>query len=54
MTYIFMASRLAIDCDIFKSNIEMLLSEQEHSPQHPIIKKLGKMHEQAQELLQEN
>jgi hypothetical protein len=30
------------------------LSEQEYGPQHPIIKKLGKMHEQAQELMHEN
>ena len=29
------------------------LSEQEYGPQHPITKKLSKMHEQAQELLQE-
>jgi hypothetical protein len=29
------------------------LSEQEYGSDHPITKKLGKMHEQAQELLQE-
>ena len=29
------------------------LSEQEYGPQHPITKKLSKMNEQAQELLQE-
>ena len=30
------------------------LSEQEYGPQHLITKKLGKMHEQAQELMLEN
>ena len=30
------------------------LSEQEYGPQHLITKELGKMHEQAQELMQEN
>jgi hypothetical protein len=29
------------------------LSEQEYGPQHPITKKLGSMHEEAQALLQE-
>ena len=30
------------------------LAEQEYGPQHPITKKLAGMHEDAQELLQEN
>jgi hypothetical protein len=29
------------------------LTEQEYGPQHPITKKLGRMHEDAQALLQE-